>query len=218
MQISGTRHASRVSTELAAALAAFCTGSAMLTDASSTGGVATGSIGRGSGKAAAPLSRSAASTELAASSASLCTGSAVLTARATAREHAVAGGVSGRRHRTRIGQRGGAALQIGDGYTVLAHCSCQRCLDVLGAGGYGCCPPVLNRRSGVLDAERTEAREPGSNPTGENDRSAQRPHYSKSARAHHPPPVSSKAPLEPELHRQAPDKTDSPLKVGGRYC
>src|SRR5215207_8492527 len=59
IQISGTMHSSKVAKELAAALVSFCTGSAVLTDASSTGGVAAGSIGRGSGKAAPPLSVSA---------------------------------------------------------------------------------------------------------------------------------------------------------------
>ncbi len=60
-------------------MASFCTGSAVLTDASSTGGVAAGSIGRGSGKAAPPRSRSATSTELAAALASFGAGSAMLT-------------------------------------------------------------------------------------------------------------------------------------------
>ena len=78
IQISDTRHASRGSTELTAALMSVCTGSAVLTDASCTGGVAAGGIGRGSGKAASPLSRSVASTDLAACSGSFCTGSGVL--------------------------------------------------------------------------------------------------------------------------------------------
>ena len=62
MQISGTRHASRVSTELTAGVASFCTGSAVLAAAISTGGVAGRRIGRGSGKAAPPLPISATET------------------------------------------------------------------------------------------------------------------------------------------------------------
>jgi hypothetical protein len=42
---------------------------------------------------------------------------------------------------------------------------------VLGAGGRRCCP--IDRRSGALGGGPTEASEPGSNPTGESDRSAQ---------------------------------------------
>src|SRR5262245_471415 len=42
IQISGTRHSSGVSTDLAAELVSLCTGSAVLRDASSTGGVAVG--------------------------------------------------------------------------------------------------------------------------------------------------------------------------------
>jgi hypothetical protein len=48
------------------------------------------------------------------------------------------------------------------------------CIDVLGAGGRRCCITDLDRRSGALDAERTEAGEPGPDPTGKSDRSAQR--------------------------------------------
>jgi hypothetical protein len=45
---------------------------------------------------------------------------------------------------------------------------------MFGAGGRGCCPNDLDRRSGALDAERTEASELGRDPTGESARSAQR--------------------------------------------
>jgi hypothetical protein len=51
---------------------------------------------------------------------------------------------------------------------MLAQCCC---VDVFGAGSRRC---YLDRRSAALDAERTEASEPGPDPTGENDRSAQR--------------------------------------------
>src|SRR5215813_10496299 len=51
MQTSGSRHASRASNELTAGLAAFCTGSGVLNDASRMGG----GIARGSDKAAPPL-------------------------------------------------------------------------------------------------------------------------------------------------------------------
>jgi hypothetical protein len=60
---------------------------------------------------------------------------------------------------------------------------------VLGAGGRRCCPTNLDRRSGALNDERTEASEPGSEPTGESDRSAQRRQYSKSLLALHPLPL-----------------------------
>jgi hypothetical protein len=57
---------------------------------------------------------------------------------------------------------------------MLARCCCFGCIDVLGAGGRRCCITDLDRRSGALDAERTEAGEPGPDPTGKSDRSAQR--------------------------------------------
>jgi hypothetical protein len=57
---------------------------------------------------------------------------------------------------------------------MLAQCCCSGCVDVFGAGGRGCCPNELDRRSGALDAERTEASELGPDPTGESTRSAQR--------------------------------------------
>jgi hypothetical protein len=77
MQTSGSGHASRAS-ELAAGLAAFCTGSVGLTAANSTGGVAGCGIGGGSDKLALPLPVSATSTEPAASLASFRSGSGVL--------------------------------------------------------------------------------------------------------------------------------------------
>src|SRR5262245_8043730 len=76
MQASGSGHASRAS-ELAAGLAALCTGSVGLTAASCTGGVAGSGIGRGSGKAAL-LPASPTSTEPVASLASLRTGPGAL--------------------------------------------------------------------------------------------------------------------------------------------
>src|SRR5215475_2152492 len=54
MQTFGSRHASRAS-ELAAGLAAFCTGSVGLRAASDVGGVTGWGIGGGSDKAALPL-------------------------------------------------------------------------------------------------------------------------------------------------------------------
>jgi hypothetical protein len=54
---------------------------------------------------------------------------------------------------------------------MLAQCCCSGCVDVFGTGGRRC---YLDRRSGALDAERTEAGEPGPDPTGKSDRSAQR--------------------------------------------
>jgi hypothetical protein len=56
---------------------------------------------------------------------------------------------------------------------MLAQCCCSGCVDVFGAGGRRCCPTDLDRRFGALDAERIEASEPGPDPTGESDRSAQ---------------------------------------------
>jgi hypothetical protein len=46
--------------------------------------------------------------------------------------------------------------------------------DVFGAGGRRCCPTDLDRRSGALDAERTEASEPGPDPTTESAHSERR--------------------------------------------
>jgi hypothetical protein len=45
---------------------------------------------------------------------------------------------------------------------------------VLGAGDRRRFPSDLDQRAGALDAGRTEAGEPDSSPTGENDRCAQR--------------------------------------------
>src|SRR5262249_6171519 len=75
----------------------------------------------------------------------------------------------GLRHRRRVGQSGAAAGDISNGDTMLALCCCSGCVDVFGEGGRRCC---LNWCSGALDAERTEASEPGPYPTGESDRSA----------------------------------------------
>jgi hypothetical protein len=55
-----------------------------------------------------------------------------------------------------------------------ARCCCSGVRDLFGAGGRRCSPTDVDRRSGALDAERTEASEPGPDPTGENDRAAQR--------------------------------------------
>src|SRR5215469_6190088 len=77
MQTSGSGHASRAS-ELAAGLAAFCTGSVGLIAADRTGGGAGCGIGGGSDKAALPLPVSATSTEPGASLASFRSGSSVL--------------------------------------------------------------------------------------------------------------------------------------------
>jgi hypothetical protein len=69
---------------------------------------------------------------------------------------------------------------MSDGESVLAHCGGLRSVNGFRAGGRRCCPAALDRRSGILDAVRTEAAEPGgSKPTGENDRSAQRRQYNK---------------------------------------
>jgi hypothetical protein len=57
---------------------------------------------------------------------------------------------------------------------MLAQCCCSGCVDVFGAGVSRCCPTDLDRRFGALDAERSEASEPGTDPTGESERSAQR--------------------------------------------
>jgi hypothetical protein len=54
---------------------------------------------------------------------------------------------------------------------MLVQCCCSGFVDVFGAGGRRC---YLDRLSGALDAERTEASESGPDPTGESDRSAQR--------------------------------------------
>ena len=143
----------------------------MVNDAIGTGGVAGGGIGRGSGKAAPPLSKAATSPELAASLAAFCTGSGV------PNDAIRTGGGVG----PRVGKSSAAAPHRGDGDTVLARCGdtilaqcgCLRWVDGLGAGDHGCCPAVLDRRSGVLQAGLTAAGEPGSNPTGKNDRSAQ---------------------------------------------
>jgi hypothetical protein len=48
------------------------------------------------------------------------------------------------------------------------------CVDVLGAGDRRCRLTVLDQRAWALDGGRTEAGESDSNPTGENDRRAQR--------------------------------------------
>jgi hypothetical protein len=77
MQTSGSGHASRAS-EFTAGLAAFCAGSAGLTAANSTGGVAGCGIRGGSGEAALPIPVLATSTEAAASLTSFCCGSGVL--------------------------------------------------------------------------------------------------------------------------------------------
>src|SRR6516225_8104717 len=96
----------------------------------------------------------------------------------------------GRRHRRRVGQSGGAARDIGTGDTMLAQCCCSGYVDVFGAGGRGC-PNDLDRRSGALDAERTEASELGPDPTGESTRSPQHRQYSKSPPLHPRPPQVS---------------------------
>ena len=53
---------------------------------------------------------------------------------------------------------------------MLAECCCSGCIDMLGAGGPRCCPTVLDRRSGRLDAEQPESSKPGLDPSGESDR------------------------------------------------
>ena len=57
---------------------------------------------------------------------------------------------------------------------MLVQCCRSRGINVVGAGGRRRCPTDLDRRSGALGAEQTEASEPGPDPTGESDRSAQR--------------------------------------------
>ena len=47
---------------------------------------------------------------------------------------------------------------------MLAECCCSGCIDMLGAGGPRCCPTVLDRRSGRLDAEHPESSKPGLDP------------------------------------------------------
>src|SRR6516225_8336605 len=103
--------------------------------------------------------------ELTAGLAPFCAGSVGLTAASNV------GGVGWLRHRWRVGQSGAAARDISNGDTMLAQCCCSGCVDVFGGGGRRCYP---DRRSGALDAERAEASEPGPDPTGESDRSAQR--------------------------------------------
>src|SRR6266851_8935415 len=55
MQISATRHSSRISTESTASLASFGTGSGVLAVVTGTGGVSGGSICDGSGNAATTI-------------------------------------------------------------------------------------------------------------------------------------------------------------------
>src|SRR6516162_809093 len=81
MQTSGSGHASRAS-ELAAGLAAFCTGSVGLTAANSTGGVAGCGIGGGAGKATPPFAISA--TETPCSPSAVVRGASTYSARAVA--------------------------------------------------------------------------------------------------------------------------------------
>jgi hypothetical protein len=73
-------------------------------------------------------------------------------------------------------------------------CGNQRCVDGLGASAQTSCaacrPAVADRPCVILDDGRTEAAEPGSAPTGESNRSAQRRQGSKSPRLHHPSPFS----------------------------
>jgi hypothetical protein len=57
---------------------------------------------------------------------------------------------------------------------MLTQCCCSGCVDVFRADVSRCCPTDLDRRSGALDAERPKASEPGPDPTGESERSAQR--------------------------------------------
>jgi len=73
----------------------------------------------------------------------------------------------------RIGQSSAAARNIGSGGTMLARCCWSGCVNVRGAGGHRYRPTDLDRRSGALDAERTEASKLGPDPTGESDRCAQ---------------------------------------------
>jgi len=57
---------------------------------------------------------------------------------------------------------------------MLAQCYCSGRVGVFGAGGRRWRPTEIDRRSDALNAERTEASESGPDPTGENDRAAQR--------------------------------------------
>src|SRR5690242_1092570 len=77
-------------------------------------------------------------------------------------------------HRGSVRQSGAANCDIGTGDTMLAERCCSGSVDVRGLGGASCCRTDLDWRSGALDTERIEASEPGPNPTGESDRSAQR--------------------------------------------
>jgi hypothetical protein len=65
-----------------------------------------------------------------------------------------------------VGRSGAAARDIGNG-GMLAQCCCSASVDMFNAGRCRRCPTSLDRRPGALDAERTEATEPGPDPTGE---------------------------------------------------
>ena len=104
MQISATRHSLGVSTTRTTGFRSSSAGADLNRDTSRTGGVACGSISRGSGKAVPTLPVSATSTGGADASTSLCTGSGVLAERDP----------HGRQHLMRVGQSSEDALHLGD--------------------------------------------------------------------------------------------------------
>jgi hypothetical protein len=57
---------------------------------------------------------------------------------------------------------------------MLAERCCSGCVNVLGLGGRRRCRTDLDSGFGALDAERTEASEPGPDPTAESAHSERR--------------------------------------------